>query len=51
MTGSSPPSSSILAIELLPEFGWSVQGQPAFGPGSVFQGTSTAYMKIKENFP
>ncbi|CDH51093.1 hypothetical protein RO3G_08211 [Lichtheimia corymbifera JMRC:FSU:9682] len=39
MAGSSPPSSSsTLAIELLPEFGWSIQGQPAFGPGSVFQG-------------
>lgn len=36
MTGSP---SRILAIELLPEFGWSIQGQPAFGPGSVFQGT------------
>ncbi|KAI8092864.1 uncharacterized protein BX664DRAFT_384376 [Halteromyces radiatus] len=27
-----------LSIHLLPEFGWSVRGQPVFGPGSVFQG-------------
>ncbi|KAI7885292.1 hypothetical protein K492DRAFT_234262 [Lichtheimia hyalospora FSU 10163] len=46
MTGSSP-TSSILAIELLPEFGWSVQGQPAFGPGSVFQG----FVKISSDEP
>ncbi|KAI8139701.1 hypothetical protein BJV82DRAFT_672372 [Fennellomyces sp. T-0311] len=27
-----------ISIELLPEFGWSTQGQPTYGPGSVFQG-------------
>ncbi|ORY94903.1 hypothetical protein BCR43DRAFT_494785 [Syncephalastrum racemosum] len=28
----------MLSIDLLPEFGWSVQDEPVFGPGSVFQG-------------
>jgi hypothetical protein len=27
-----------VSIELLPEFGWSINGQPVYGPGSVFQG-------------
>ncbi|KAI8384018.1 hypothetical protein BD560DRAFT_486825 [Blakeslea trispora] len=27
-----------LTIELLPEFGWSINEQPVYGPGSVFQG-------------
>jgi hypothetical protein len=31
---------SKLAIELLPEFGWSIKDEPVYGPGSgsVFQG-------------
>ncbi|KAG0795896.1 hypothetical protein G6F57_008108 [Rhizopus arrhizus] len=38
-----------VSIELLPEFGWSIGGQPVYGPGSVFQG----YVKVKclENLP
>ncbi|KAL9549451.1 hypothetical protein MBANPS3_005200 [Mucor bainieri] len=31
-------TSCSFAIELLPEFGWSVKGIPVYGPGSVFQG-------------
>ncbi|KAG2193386.1 hypothetical protein INT47_007678 [Mucor saturninus] len=31
-------SDCSLTIELLPEFGWSIHGQPIYGPGSVFQG-------------
>ncbi|CAO3594813.1 unnamed protein product [Absidia cylindrospora] len=27
-----------LSIHLRPEFGWSIRGQPVFGPSSVFQG-------------
>lgn len=27
-------------IELLPEFGFTVQNEPVYGPGSVFQGNS-----------
>ncbi|KAI8376668.1 hypothetical protein EDC96DRAFT_495395 [Choanephora cucurbitarum] len=30
--------SCSLSIELLPEFGWSINHQPVYGPGSVFQG-------------
>jgi hypothetical protein len=30
--------SCSLSIEILPEFGWSIKGQPVYGPGSVFQG-------------
>ncbi|KAF7729352.1 hypothetical protein EC973_004608 [Apophysomyces ossiformis] len=31
-------TSSRLSIILLPEFGWTIQDQPVYGPGSVFQG-------------
>lgn len=27
-----------ISIELLPEFGFTVQDEPVYGPGSVFQG-------------
>jgi hypothetical protein len=31
-----------ISIELLPEFGFTIQDEPVYGPGSVFQGTSKA---------
>ncbi|KAI8149921.1 hypothetical protein BJV82DRAFT_504306 [Fennellomyces sp. T-0311] len=31
-------SRCTMSIELLPEFGWSIDGKPVYGPGSVFQG-------------
>ncbi|KAI9487689.1 MAG: hypothetical protein EXX96DRAFT_494107 [Benjaminiella poitrasii] len=34
----STSHSVSLSIELLPEFGWSINNKPAYGPGSVFQG-------------
>lgn len=37
ITPSSDPIVSI-SIELLPEFGFTVQDEPVYGPGSVFQG-------------
>jgi hypothetical protein len=27
-----------ISIELLPEFGFTIQDEPVYGPGSVFQG-------------
>ncbi|CEI99864.1 hypothetical protein RMCBS344292_13943 [Rhizopus microsporus] len=33
-------------IELLPEFGFTVQNEPVYGPGSVFQGI--VHLKLKE---
>lgn len=36
----SPYDQVEMSIELLPEFGWSIQGRPVFGPGSVFQGAN-----------
>lgn len=38
ITPSSDPIISI-SIELLPEFGFTIQDEPVYGPGSVFQGT------------
>ncbi|KAI8062905.1 hypothetical protein BC940DRAFT_308027 [Gongronella butleri] len=29
---------NMLTLHLLPEFGWTLQNKPVFGPGSVFQG-------------
>lgn len=40
ITPSTDPIVSI-SIELLPEFGFTVQDEPVYGPGSVFQGTLT----------
>lgn len=37
-----------LSIELLPEFGWSIKGQPVYGPGSVFQGMHSNAIKSSE---
>jgi hypothetical protein len=37
ITPSVDPIISI-SIELLPEFGFTVQDEPVYGPGSVFQG-------------
>lgn len=37
ITPSTDPVISI-SIELLPEFGFTVQDEPVYGPGSVFQG-------------
>lgn len=37
ITPSIDPIVSI-SIELLPEFGFTVQDEPVYGPGSVFQG-------------
>jgi len=39
ITPSTDPIVSI-SIELLPEFGFTVQDEPVYGPGSVFQGMS-----------
>ncbi|KAI9483897.1 MAG: hypothetical protein EXX96DRAFT_560088 [Benjaminiella poitrasii] len=36
-----------LSIELLPEFGFTVQDEPVYGPGSVFQGI--VHLKMKES--
>ncbi|CAO3666997.1 unnamed protein product [Rhizopus stolonifer] len=36
-----------VSIELLPEFGWSINNQPVYGPGSVFQG----FIKLKLSQP
>lgn len=35
-----------ISIELLPEFGFTVQDEPVYGPGSVFQGI--VHLKMKE---
>ncbi|KAF7729350.1 hypothetical protein EC973_004606 [Apophysomyces ossiformis] len=36
---AAPPNTAVeLSVVLLPEFGWTIQGQPVYGPGSVFQG-------------
>ncbi|KAI9278065.1 hypothetical protein BY458DRAFT_503709 [Sporodiniella umbellata] len=32
------PEPVSISIDMLPEFGWSINNQPAYGPGSVFQG-------------
>ena len=35
-----------LVLELLPEFGWSIGGsEPAYSPGSVFQGSKLSKKK------
>lgn len=31
-------------LTLLPEFGWSINGQHVYGPGSVFQGKIKDYI-------
>ncbi|KAI7904300.1 uncharacterized protein BX663DRAFT_485126 [Cokeromyces recurvatus] len=36
-----------LSIELLPEFGFTVQDEPMYGPGSVFQGI--VHLRMKES--
>ncbi|GAN07424.1 hypothetical protein MAM1_0160d06921 [Mucor ambiguus] len=36
-----------ISIELLPEFGFTVQDEPVYGPGSVFQGI--VHLKMKES--
>lgn len=35
-----------LNIHLQPEFGWSIEGEPAFGPGSVLQGTLFYFLSL-----
>lgn len=49
ITPSVDPIISI-SIELLPEFGFTVQDEPVYGPGSVFQGifinTPQIFLKI-----
>ncbi|KAL9549986.1 hypothetical protein MBANPS3_004954 [Mucor bainieri] len=46
ITPSIDPIVSI-SIELLPEFGFTVQDEPVYGPGSVFQGI--VHLKMKES--
>ncbi|KAI8988437.1 hypothetical protein BDF20DRAFT_855682 [Mycotypha africana] len=36
-----------LTIELLPEFGYKIQDEPVYGPGSVFQGI--VHLRLKES--
>ncbi|KAI8340128.1 hypothetical protein BC941DRAFT_419477 [Chlamydoabsidia padenii] len=38
MTKTAKKQQGFLTIELLPEFGLSLNGEPVYGPGSVFQG-------------
>ncbi|KAI9265154.1 hypothetical protein BDA99DRAFT_507893 [Phascolomyces articulosus] len=38
MLAKPSQSGYSLTLELLPEFGWSIRGEPTYGPGSVFQG-------------
>ncbi|KAG0166126.1 hypothetical protein DFQ28_004911 [Apophysomyces sp. BC1034] len=38
MLAASPHTTAELSVVLLPEFGWTIQDQPVYGPGSVFQG-------------
>lgn len=35
-----------ISIELLPEFGFTVQDEPVYGPGSVFQGKELGMFKM-----
>lgn len=30
-----------LSIDLLPEFGWRINGEPVYSPGSIFEGNYT----------
>ncbi|CAO3652728.1 unnamed protein product [Mucor fragilis] len=46
ITPSIDPIVSI-SIELLPEFGFTVQDEPVYGPGSVFQGI--VHLRMKES--
>lgn len=34
-----------ISIELLPEFGFTIQDEPVYGPGSVFQGKYIIHKK------
>ncbi|KAG2206691.1 hypothetical protein INT47_003633 [Mucor saturninus] len=45
----SPSNDPIISIsiELLPEFGFTVQDEPVYGPGSVFQGI--VHLRMKES--